>query len=422
MEGNSGLHGHIERIHRYAQQHYANDYFNIVPVMLLAAQLSRELEHQECKHKLFKASRMQDFLDSIRESLIKHGSIRRSQTLLGSTVGAIDHPDKWVTQQTQVYQKLTATLKNKREIIQKQIQVAAKDSQEFLLQQIETVFQDAVNAIPSFAEEHWNSKEVGLKLGWEKRLKAIKFEESLKNVYSEASQRFSKETQETLEEVGKELQLIAQMEGSKFNFHQQDSDTSQRNNLRLGGALLAAVGLSLPLFGVPTAIITAIAIASGVAGWLSQRFKSKEEKRREAVQTISKSLENQLSKQKQNTLQQAESNFCNSCNAVVINIQTYFEELTQCIQTFTTHLETAKKRLDRTANYLNCAYAKRIVDWATEQYEPLNDECINKTIAKIKRDFGRSLMIRTKSGIQLKKTQEDINQILQEDVSIQNIN
>lgn len=30
------------------------------------------------KEKLFKASRIQDFLDSIRESLINHGTIRRS--------------------------------------------------------------------------------------------------------------------------------------------------------------------------------------------------------------------------------------------------------------------------------------------------------------------------------------------------------
>ena len=46
IDGKSGLGGHIERIRRYAKQHYANDYFDIVPVMLLAAQLSREPERQ----------------------------------------------------------------------------------------------------------------------------------------------------------------------------------------------------------------------------------------------------------------------------------------------------------------------------------------------------------------------------------------
>lgn len=45
MNSRSGLGGHIERIRRYAKQHYANDYFEIIPVMLLAAQMSREVEH-----------------------------------------------------------------------------------------------------------------------------------------------------------------------------------------------------------------------------------------------------------------------------------------------------------------------------------------------------------------------------------------
>ena len=104
MDGNSSLKGHFDRIYRYANEHYNNDYFSIIPVMLLSAQISREPEHQELKDKLFQASKIQDFLDSIRESLIKYGAIRRSQTLLGSTVGSIENPYQWVKQQAQTYQ------------------------------------------------------------------------------------------------------------------------------------------------------------------------------------------------------------------------------------------------------------------------------------------------------------------------------
>ena len=45
LEGKNGIGGHIDRIRRYAEEHYANNYFGIVPVMLLAAQLSSEPEH-----------------------------------------------------------------------------------------------------------------------------------------------------------------------------------------------------------------------------------------------------------------------------------------------------------------------------------------------------------------------------------------
>ena len=56
MEGQSGLRGHIDRIQRYAQEYYANDYIDIIPVMLLAAQMSREPEHQHHQDQLFKAT------------------------------------------------------------------------------------------------------------------------------------------------------------------------------------------------------------------------------------------------------------------------------------------------------------------------------------------------------------------------------
>ncbi|MEG4091536.1 GTPase [Microcoleus sp. Pol12B4] len=277
MDGQSGLRGHIERIRRYAQEHYANDYLDIVPVMLLAAQLSREPEHEKKKQELFKASRMQDFLDLIRVSLVNHGAIRRSQTLLGSTVGAIDHPNKWVNQQALVYEKLTETLKNKREGIQKDIQKAAKDAKDYLLQQIDSIFQDAINAIPSFAEDNWNSKEIAIKVGWEQKLKALRFEERLKIAYQEASKNFNKEVQEALEEIGNELQLISQLGSSDFSFTEQDSNNF-RDFVRIGSSLLLIASAIITFFAPPIGL--AIGMVSAVVSGIVEMFKSQDEKRR----------------------------------------------------------------------------------------------------------------------------------------------
>jgi tRNA U34 5-carboxymethylaminomethyl modifying GTPase MnmE/TrmE/uncharacterized tellurite resistance protein B-like protein len=418
MDGKSGLGGHIQRIHRYAKQHYANDYFDVVPVLLLAAQMSHESSHKEHKVKLFKGSRIQNFLDSIRVSLVEHGVIRRSQTLLGSTVGAIDHPYKWVTEQAQVYEQLTNTLKQKRVIIQKDIQKAEKDAGEFLLQQIETIFQDALNAVPSFAEAHWNTNEINLKLGWEQKLKAIRFEERLKAVYQETSQKFNKDVQEALEEVGKELQLLAQLGVGNFTFTEQDS-SNFRDLLRIGGSLLLIAGTIVGFFAPPVGI--ALGIAAGVVSLITGLFKSKDEKRREAVQKISSSLVEQINKQKESTLQQAESSFKKSGAEVAMNINIYFEELIAGLESISKHLQEAKSKLSDKANYLNRAYAKRILDWCMEQYEPLTDERINRNIAKVKRNFGRGMTIQTKSNFKLGKSQEDIKRVLQEDVWIETI-
>ena len=415
MDGQSGLSGHIERIRRYAQEHYANDYFKIIPVMLLAAQLSREPEHAKKKQELFKASRMQDFLDLIRVSLVNHGAIRRSQTLLGSTVGAIDNPYQWVNQQALVYEKWTETLKNKREEIQKNIQTAAKDAKDSLLQQIERIFQDAIEAVPSFAEDHWNCNQVTMKLGWEQKLKALRFEDRLKIAYEEASKKFNKEVQEALEEIGNELQLISQLGSNNFSFPEQDSNNF-RDFVRIGGSLLGIAGTIIAFF-VALPFAPAIGIVTAVFSGIGGMFKSRDEKRREAVINISTSLETQLKTQKQNTVQQAQREFGKYSDSGTTNINIYFKELIAGLEAISTQLEEAKKKLSGTENYLNRAYAMRIIDWCTEENETLTDERIAETIAKVQRDFGRNMKIVTKSKIQPRKSLEDIKHILQEDIS-----
>lgn len=257
-----------------------------------------------------------------------------------------------------------------------------------------------------------------MKLGWEQKLKSIHFNERFKNSYQENSKKFNNEVKEILEKVGNELQLTAKLGNGKFSFTEQASDNF-RDLLRIGGSLLLVAGTIVGFFVPPVGI--AIGIAATVVSGIAQLFKSQDEKRREAVQNISTLLNRKISSHRQTTLQQTKDDFSKYCDFVAKTIDIYFEELIQGLEAIATHLETAKKKLDGTTNYLNRAYAKRIVDWSTEKYEPLNDEGINKTIAKVKRDFWRSITIETQAEIQPKKSQEDIKQVLQEDVFIQSI-
>ncbi|WP_198287586.1 hypothetical protein [Rivularia sp. PCC 7116] len=382
--------------------------------MLLAAQLSREEEHQQNKEKLFKASRMQDFLDSIRVSLVENGTIRRSQTLLGSTVGTIEKPDKWVTQQIQIYQQLIETLKNKQKTVKKDIDKAANHNRDYLVSEIQAIFQEASNAIPQFSRDNWDSDKNKLNKNWQKKVKSLKFEERLKNVPQASSEKIKTEIQEILEEVGNELQLLFQLTGGNFKFNQQDS-ISLKNFLRISGSIIGLAGAVLFFFN-PIGI--AVGIVGGVIGLIANFLKSKEEKQREAAQIIEDSLRSQLDDYKYETLQQAEQEFTKYSNSVANSINNYFEELITGLKGITKELNTAKTKLDNNANYLNRAYAKRIIDWCLGKYEPLNDSSIIKTIAKVKRDFGKTMSIQTKSEINLNKSPEEIKLVLQEDVSI----
>jgi hypothetical protein len=160
-------------------------------------------------------------------------------------------------------------------------------------------------------------------------------------------------------------------------------------------------------------------LISNISGW----FKSEDEKRREAAAKITSSLRSQLESQQTQVVKKAKDDFSKSCKQTETDIDQYFEELIAGVEAITAELKTSQRQIQGTANYLNCAYAKRIIDYCLKQYNPLTDAGISQTIFKVERQFGQSINIQTKSNIKMsKKLQEDLKRILQEDVTIQTVN
>lgn len=416
LDGKSGIGGHLNRIHRYAKQHYASDYLTVIPAMLLAAQLSREPAHEKQSKRLFQASQIQNFLDSIRASLIDYGAIRRSQTLLGSTVGSIDKPYRWITEQVTNYGSLTQQLQTKHQDLKQKLRTAERDSWEQLQQQIKAIFQTALDEIAPFAEKYWDSNENQMKTGWQETLKSLAFTARLKAVSEVAGQQFQNEIQEAIEEIGKELEIISQLQGGDFKFTEQDSNFFDKNFVRISGMVLVAAGAILAFVFPPLGLMS---VAGGVASWFAGQFKSRDQKRHEAVENISASLRRQLEEQQEKVLQQAKENFTQYCQSVATAVDGYFEELIRGIEAIATQLKFAQGKLSNAANYLNRAYAKRIVDWATDQYEPLTDIAISKKIRRVDRVFGHNFRVQTTTALPLIKSQDEICNVLQERVSIQ---
>ncbi|TVQ17311.1 MAG: GTPase [Leptolyngbya sp. DLM2.Bin15] len=417
-EGKSGIGGHLNRINRYAQQHYANDYLTVIPVMLLAAQLAQETEFEKHSKQLFKTSQIQEFLDSIRASLIDYGVIRRSQTLLGSTVGSINTPHQWITQQVTAYEGLARQLREKRQNLSQQLKKAEKDHKNELQQEIREIFQTVFEHVNLFAEEHWEMNEHQMRNGWREVLKKLAFESQIKAAAENAGQHFQHEVQEAIEEIGNELKIINQLQSSTFQFSEQDANIFDRDFVRITGMVMVAAGAILAFVFPPLGLLS---VAGGIASWLAGQFKSRDQKRHEAVENISISLRRQLDEQQEKILEQSKENFESYCRSIASAVENYFEELIQGIEAIANQLKSAQGKLANAANYLNRAYAKRIIDWATDQSESLTDVAISKKICKVKRDFGHSLQFQTRTTLSLTKSQDEICTVLQEDVSIQAI-
>ena len=421
-DGKNDLSGHLNRIRRYAQEHYPNDYLTILPVMLFAAHMSQEPRHKELSKALFKASRLQDFLDSIRLSLINYGAIRRSQTLLGATVGSIDEPYQWISQQVKVYESLVKQLKEQRQKLKRTLKKAEQDCQNELEQKIRKIFYSVFEKVSSFAEDHWEASEDVMKRGWNKKLKELKFESRLKTAAEEAGQSFQHDVQEAIEEIGNELKIMSQLQSGTFQFSAQDSGFLDKDFVRVTGMVMFAAGTVLAIAFPPFAIVGAVVGFLGTAvGWAAGWFKSRDQKRREAVKEISSNLKDQLEKHKLQVLPQAEENLREYSQGVSTAVDAYFEELIQGLEIIKSLLQSGQGKLANASNDLNRAYAKRIVDWGTGQSETLTDTSISKTIRKVDRKFGYSIQIQTTTAVSLSKSQEEICNVLQERVTIQPI-
>ena len=414
QDGPRGIGGHFNRIHRYAQEHYASDYLTIIPVMLLAAQMSREPNQPQAK-RLFEASHVQDFLDAIRKSLIDHGVIRRSQTLLGSTVDSIETPRGWIAGEAASYHASAQRLEERRVALKAEIEQAAQAAQAQLRQQIQAAFQSAFDQVMPLAEERWDRDESSIQRGWKRELKRIKFQERLEAANEASRQAFQDAVQEAIEEVGTELELISRLESGGFSFDTQGNSVFDKDFVRLTGMALVAAGAVLAFVFPPLGLL---GIAGGLVSWASSWFESRDQKRRKAVKRLAKSLTRQLDDQQHTVLHQAPEALASYCQSMGDAVDEYFTGLVQGIEAIAAELDGAQARLADAADTLNQAYAKRIVDWAADTYEPLTDAAIARDIHQVARSFGRHLQIHTTTALPLKKTPEQICQILQEQVTI----
>lgn len=412
LEGPSGLGGHINRIRRYAQNAYANDYFDIVPVQLYAALLAQQESDHE---KLFTASRLGHFLDSLRISVIEDGPMRRSQTLLGCTVGNIKPVHQWLQQQAKSFEDLAANLQNSHKKLMGQVQEAAQTARKDMSGKIKACFQGLQRKVPAFAEENWDADKEELTCNWEDLLKKSRFEAGLENAVETSYADFRHRVQEALEEVGREIQLITRLSAGDLDLEGVESGISTfpaRNIMLFGGGILALAGI----------------FAGGPVGWvvggvgivfslLSGLFKSKEEKIREAALKIGDSLYEQLAKQERKIKANNIKNFIEQLHQLIESLDAYFDSLISVHRAISRQCAITDEKFQAAAKQLNRAYAKRVVDWLTDNnHGSLSEEEIGRTICEVERDFGRCLKIKTPNRLKLKRTESDIKRVLQEDI------
>jgi GTP-binding protein EngB required for normal cell division len=427
LKDKSALGGHFDRIQRYAEQNYGNAYFEIIPVQLYAALLGQQSKDKKDKSDLLEASRLQYFLDSLKIGLIRDGSIRRSQTLLGCTVGELDPIVSWTALKIKELNEVKFSICSHRESGLKKIVSFGEQVQEDLKREFGKVFSELRGSIDLFADNNWTKKESELKKLWKEHIDKRKA--LLESSFEKITNSYSNDVLDLLEEIGSEMSLMAKINFPEDNLKEQGSNAFMKNFLKIGGSFLGVAGsgaFAYAAFATGASnfwnpfgwVLMGVGVAMGLG---SMFFKSKVAKQKNAVKNITKALRQLVDEQKKSILSNVLKDSKKFTNNVEKSITTYFSIMEDGLSSFVSSIQVCNDDLLNIQRKLNFAYGKRVVDWVQDEQKPLTEDAIQSSIESVDRIVGEEIIIKTFDKIKIKKDLTVVQSVLQENLTIKGV-
>jgi len=413
------IQGHIERIRRYAAQHYNKDLFEIIPVQLLAAQMSRMESYEQHADVLFKASHVGKFLDSLRLAIIDNGAIRRSQTILDGTYYTVERSRSVVNEQLRDLAIIMNKLKTNRTKSKQMLDRSFEKYSDTIEKHISTQFAKLREQVTPFASEYYDESQETIQNAWGSRVSSIGFEKTIRSGLESQINNYLAGIEKYLQEVIEDLEISEEMFRAKGMDIQTSSTFSSRNMLRVlsaGGGIIG-VGLVLLASGPIGWIVGAIA---GVIGLISGLFKSKATKIREATEKLESSLLSSIKEQEKEVQHNAVQHFREIHTRVSGLLTTYFNDMVRITTGIHKQIDNVHNDLTTSAVRLGRALGWRILNFAKHDKKipiDINDELVTSTIARVERKFGQSFTIFTHERI-TDQRRLAVSDIIQENLMI----
>ena len=176
--GRERIDGHYRRIQKLAVETLGSREPRVFAVHAQAAYLSTQA-HPEAE-ALHHASRIEDLHEAICGNVTAEGPIRRLQTLLDGTLGAIEGLAAFYTAQAEKFRQEAAFFERKRKEFGLRAAQCVKDQRELIKAKVADIFRALHDQIFDFIEENIERKDIGHR--WQKRVDAAQIKENLKRI------------------------------------------------------------------------------------------------------------------------------------------------------------------------------------------------------------------------------------------------
>ena len=413
------LQGHINRIRNYADKHYNNGYFEIFPIQMLAAKMSKDEKYSEYKKVLYKSSHIQDFLDNIRMHIMDEGVIKRTQTMIDGSIYIINDINNVLLNNMDKLYKMNSKFKENKEILLQKLEKSYNDNIQILKEKLTSEFKDLKdNKALDFANKYYDEKD-DIGYYWKKYLEKIKFNDKIKNTFEESFNEYKLSLEEYLKEFSEDMELFSKMNMGNFSFEMSDTFNT-RGLVRIIGSSIGAIGAGLLfILGASNPVGWIVSGVGLVVGLLGGLFKSKQKKIQEATDKLYNSIRNSIKENEDKHIKDVCENFTKVHKDITKKINTSINNLCKYLDSIHSDLRKINHKIAEDLEHLNKVYAYRIINYANKK-EIVEIDREKLSQITVSRNYGESIKITSQYNFN-KDTEDRITKIIQEKVIFEKI-
>mgnify|MGYP003131599433 CR=1 FL=1 len=386
------IQGTVNRIKRGIESYYDGNSVTIVPVHLMAAKMAMDDRCKADKTAFRSGSRVDNFFNEIRENVIELGQLRKSQTLLDNTACRLCRMLSVVREKQESSVKVAKDIENKQQKLLKLIDKQVKKNKSAFIRELKLTMESEHGSAKDFASENYKGKKKDIERNWKKEAERIdqQLKEKLEVKLKDSAAVVQEAVNEAMEDIAIGFDAIREAD-----FDEQSTFNTSRLMSALGALMSTGGGAALIIIGsmsTPAGWVAAGFVVVGIfAGFCSGLVKSKERKRKEAIDAILKQANKNLDDLEQSYTEQVDKLFEEFHEKASRQLSRVLSRVSEQYRNSANLLTPYCNSLNNAINELNQQFAVRIIEFARD--EQLPEERIGEL--KVTRDLGKKTEIET---------------------------
>lgn len=417
--GENRLQGHIDRLKRDAEKYHYEKLLTVCPVYLLAAALAqnppeqsdedsdadREYKKTIFNHRktLWDFSNIDAFIDRVEQTVAETGVLKRSQTILDDSVYLFE---KWKERIADNWTSLTTASENLQRKSQTVSKVLTdtrakflKDSHNALERHFDKLAHDHASA---FAERNYKRRKEEIPALWEKYLDEEQVSEKIQDEITVLASNFTKQVQHTLEDTADDLHFSFAV-SDLANGATPKMEFDFRLATKIASVLLGACCF-IPGIGQVAAIACTVA---GIAiNLIAGLFKSKAERRQEAIDRLYLQLKQNIEEQAPKQIESIVLELEKQSDAALQQVWDLFNGLLIGLISITKQTKELVDFYCAQIAATNKVYAWRILEYLNNRSRPLDQALISDDVCSVERTYREQIHITTPCVIPQKNMRE----------------